>query len=497
MDEEELLACASCFTSLALKEELLEEKSETRKEVVYPYELTVCDRDCWCYSATHGQDRYDIIRTRPGGCNIKLLAGSSEMSWFPGYAWRIAHCECCEQHIGWGFCEQKPSCEGRPPAIETMPKFMGLILTRLRPSSAARAQEKAQKRQTQHAAASSTRTLLYHAEGTYPMQRVVQLDGSRFRRGPLLESYEDAPYSVFWTARSPTPPLQPLRGPQRAPPELTPPRPLRQHSPSNTQVASHTAQVMVSTEAVHDARREQNEAEQAAVVQVQTDASRRVHEASPRQSQLERGSGEERDGHALSDGLDGGRTMGADESLLRWLRRLFLSRQQTEPMRSTPLAEMRTPEPPRTPRLTSTSRGLDETTENNAQLVQRLLSLQDPAQQPPVRMDGDHIRTWEIVREASNRQRELADARNLLLARHQYSTRSTWGRPPENPPNDPQPTQSERGHLRSNLQEPEQVLTERQQLAPQGQVAQDIQPEPPSYWFGPSTAHEVRMDNAL
>ncbi len=42
----------------------------------------------------------------------------SEYSWFPGYAWCMAHCAGCEAHLGWSF-----SGSGLP--------FFGLILDRL------------------------------------------------------------------------------------------------------------------------------------------------------------------------------------------------------------------------------------------------------------------------------------------------------------------------------------------------------------------------------
>jgi hypothetical protein len=42
----------------------------------------------------------------------------SAYSWFPGYAWQIAHCGACEAHLGWGF---------RGAAD----RFYGLILDRL------------------------------------------------------------------------------------------------------------------------------------------------------------------------------------------------------------------------------------------------------------------------------------------------------------------------------------------------------------------------------
>ena len=28
---------------------------------------------------------------------------STEFSWFPGYAWTICQCACCNSHIGWKF----------------------------------------------------------------------------------------------------------------------------------------------------------------------------------------------------------------------------------------------------------------------------------------------------------------------------------------------------------------------------------------------------------
>ena len=28
---------------------------------------------------------------------------STEFSWFPGYAWTICQCACCDSHIGWKF----------------------------------------------------------------------------------------------------------------------------------------------------------------------------------------------------------------------------------------------------------------------------------------------------------------------------------------------------------------------------------------------------------
>ena len=45
--------------------------------------------------------------------------GTTEYTWFPGYAWRIAACGGCDSHLGWVFTRDG-DC------------FFGLILDRLR-----------------------------------------------------------------------------------------------------------------------------------------------------------------------------------------------------------------------------------------------------------------------------------------------------------------------------------------------------------------------------
>lgn len=44
---------------------------------------------------------------------------TSFWTWFPGYAWRLAHCRGCGAHLGWEFTGERA--------------FWGLILPRLRP----------------------------------------------------------------------------------------------------------------------------------------------------------------------------------------------------------------------------------------------------------------------------------------------------------------------------------------------------------------------------
>ena len=60
-----LLSCAS---------DLLKEHIETWNQVVYSYQLSVLDADCWCYSATNMHDyRFDVARVSPRIPSIRLL----------------------------------------------------------------------------------------------------------------------------------------------------------------------------------------------------------------------------------------------------------------------------------------------------------------------------------------------------------------------------------------------------------------------------------------
>lgn len=58
------------------------------------------------------------------GCTV-VGAPTLEHTWFHGYAWRIALCAACEQHLGWRF--QAPG-----------DRFHGLILERLTSAGGAR-----------------------------------------------------------------------------------------------------------------------------------------------------------------------------------------------------------------------------------------------------------------------------------------------------------------------------------------------------------------------
>ena len=50
---------------------------------------------------------------------VKSGSATQGYTWFPGYAWQIAHCPNCQDHLGWSYtCLDKPS-------------FYGLILDRI------------------------------------------------------------------------------------------------------------------------------------------------------------------------------------------------------------------------------------------------------------------------------------------------------------------------------------------------------------------------------
>eukprot|EP00808_Paulinella_micropora_P007222 g17212.t1 len=53
----------------------------------------------------------------------------AEATWFPGFAWRIAQCKKCQQHLGWWF-ERQPILPGAPPTAKVdapVDAFLGLI----------------------------------------------------------------------------------------------------------------------------------------------------------------------------------------------------------------------------------------------------------------------------------------------------------------------------------------------------------------------------------
>jgi len=104
---EHWLICENCGMPLVKQAEVIEEKFATWNMVVWPYELTVLDRESWCYSATNPSNaRFDIVRVLPtvvGRSIERRGVPTAEYSWFPGFGWCMAHCQLCRKHLGWTF----------------------------------------------------------------------------------------------------------------------------------------------------------------------------------------------------------------------------------------------------------------------------------------------------------------------------------------------------------------------------------------------------------
>merc|ERR1719240_2088534 len=157
------MMCACCKLQVFSTDEIIQEKAGTWKEAVYPYELTVCDKTCWCYSATNPQeDRFDVVRVLPSAAGLCIRGiPTTAHSWFSGYAWQLAQCNVCGSLLGWAFsgwsgekhdphqCQDTGSSWCRCSVIKSIfskfecqvkpqPAFFGLILTRLRENSAAK-----------------------------------------------------------------------------------------------------------------------------------------------------------------------------------------------------------------------------------------------------------------------------------------------------------------------------------------------------------------------
>ena len=58
------------------------------------------------------------------GCQAEGEA-TEYFSWFPGYAWQVAHCRGCRAHLGWTFLCIGPPGPGEPAELH------GLIVDRL------------------------------------------------------------------------------------------------------------------------------------------------------------------------------------------------------------------------------------------------------------------------------------------------------------------------------------------------------------------------------
>eukprot|EP00435_Cladocopium_sp_Y103_P006877 s142_g2.t1 len=149
------LECAECRFPLVRAEELIAERCTVRTDVAWCYELDVFDQQVSCYSATNAHDhRFDVVRvdapsaltrsilqerimpqiTRVIGMILHIVCegeATAEFSWFPGFAWSMAHCANCYCHLGWAFEAETAAQEEPDPASKPDVAFFGLVLTML------------------------------------------------------------------------------------------------------------------------------------------------------------------------------------------------------------------------------------------------------------------------------------------------------------------------------------------------------------------------------
>lgn len=61
---------------------------------------------------THGYVHDMVTLRRVRGVTLEGRP-ETENSWFPGYAWTIAYCRSCSQHLGWRFTATRQSLSPR------------------------------------------------------------------------------------------------------------------------------------------------------------------------------------------------------------------------------------------------------------------------------------------------------------------------------------------------------------------------------------------------
>ena len=101
MREERVCRCAACSHQLALISERIDVEGASTRKFVNPEGV-----------------EYEIAAFRDApGCSL-IGEHSSYWIWFAGYAWQVALCGRCGQHVGWSFTG------GSSP-------FFGLIVERI------------------------------------------------------------------------------------------------------------------------------------------------------------------------------------------------------------------------------------------------------------------------------------------------------------------------------------------------------------------------------
>jgi cereblon len=76
---------------------------------------------------------HDVLTVGEVFPNAVALEGdpSSEFSWFPGFAWTVAVCVRCRQHLGWQFTPEEATTTRTGSGVPRS-RFFGLTRARVR-----------------------------------------------------------------------------------------------------------------------------------------------------------------------------------------------------------------------------------------------------------------------------------------------------------------------------------------------------------------------------
>ena len=80
--------------------------------------IEICGAHAHTFYNPHGLKFYIGCFQDVSGC-VEIGVSTLEFTWFPGYAWRIALCGSCHEHLGWEYHSDNGG------------RFHGLILTKL------------------------------------------------------------------------------------------------------------------------------------------------------------------------------------------------------------------------------------------------------------------------------------------------------------------------------------------------------------------------------
>lgn len=127
-----VLCCSSCDTKIVGKSDL--------------FSMSL-DGPLGAYVNPNGWVHETLTFYRASGIRLRGKP-TAQNSWFPGYAWTIAECAQCADHLGWRFTAVK---KGLSPS-----KFWGLTRASLRPTLKYDEQEETSEKHTRASSSSST-----------------------------------------------------------------------------------------------------------------------------------------------------------------------------------------------------------------------------------------------------------------------------------------------------------------------------------------------------